>query len=198
MSLTTLFELSFSLYLLYDFGTLFFHRVMWQKESEVAQSCPTLCNRMDCSLPGSSVHGILQAGILEWVAISFSKGSSWPRDQTWVSRITSRHCTIWATSKAHIYVCNIFLIDFSSYIISLFVAGNVFLFVLKSLLSISIISQFSCCFCLCDILFYILSVYLYLWIYNGTSLIAQLVKNLPAVQETLVWFLGWENLLEKG
>ena len=42
----------------------------------VAQSCPTLCNSMDCSLPGSSVHGIFQARILEWVAISFSRGSS--------------------------------------------------------------------------------------------------------------------------
>ena len=42
--------------------------------SEVAQSCPTLCNPVDCSLPGSSLHGILQAKILEWVAISFSNG----------------------------------------------------------------------------------------------------------------------------
>ena len=41
----------------------------------VTQSCPTVCDPMDCSLPGSSVHGILQAGILEWVAISFSGGS---------------------------------------------------------------------------------------------------------------------------
>ena len=49
-------------------------------ESEVAQSCPTLYNPMDCSLPGSSVHGIFQARILEWVAISFSRRSSQPRD----------------------------------------------------------------------------------------------------------------------
>ena len=48
----------------------------------VAQSCPTLCNPVDCSPPGSSVHGILQARILEWVAISFSRGSSQPRDRT--------------------------------------------------------------------------------------------------------------------
>ena len=46
------------------------------------QSCPTLCNPMDCSLPGSSVHGILQARILEWVAVSSSRGSSQPRDRT--------------------------------------------------------------------------------------------------------------------
>ena len=47
-----------------------------ESESEVAQSCPTLCDPMDCSLPGSSVHGIFQARVLEWVAISFSRGSS--------------------------------------------------------------------------------------------------------------------------
>ena len=47
-----------------------------KKESEVTQSCPTLCNPVDGSLPGSSVHGILQAKILEWVAISFSRRSS--------------------------------------------------------------------------------------------------------------------------
>ena len=50
----------------------------------VTQSCPTLCDPMDCSLPGSSVHGFLQARILEWVAIPFSRGSSQPRDETWV------------------------------------------------------------------------------------------------------------------
>ena len=48
----------------------------------VAQSCPTLCDPMDCSLLGSFVYGILQARILEWVAISFSRGSYWPRDWT--------------------------------------------------------------------------------------------------------------------
>ena len=47
-----------------------------ESENEVAQSCLTLCDPMDCSLPGSSVHGILQVRILEWVAISFSRGSS--------------------------------------------------------------------------------------------------------------------------
>ena len=68
-------------------------------ESEVAQSCPTLCDPMDCSLSGSSVHGIFQARVLEWVAISFSKGSSRPRDWTQVSRIAGRHFTVWATSE---------------------------------------------------------------------------------------------------
>ena len=55
-----------------------------KKESEVAQSCPTLCDSMDCSLPGSSVHGIFQARILKWGAISFSRRSR-PRDWTPVS-----------------------------------------------------------------------------------------------------------------
>ena len=53
-----------------------------ESESEVAQSCSTLCNPMDCSLPGSSFHGIFQATVLERVAISFSRGSSKPRDRT--------------------------------------------------------------------------------------------------------------------
>ena len=62
--------------------------------SEVAQSCLTLCNPMDCSLPGSSVHGIFQAIVLEWVAIFFSRGSSQPRDGTRVSCIVDRRLTI--------------------------------------------------------------------------------------------------------
>ena len=61
-------------------------------------SCSTLwtwtCDPMDCSLPGSSVHRILQARMLEWVAIPFSRGSSQPRDQTWVSCIAGRFFTI--------------------------------------------------------------------------------------------------------
>ena len=65
----------------------------------VAQSCLTLCDPMDCSLPGSSVHRILQARILEWVAISFSRGSSWPRDQTWIPCIEGRFLT-WTTREA--------------------------------------------------------------------------------------------------
>ena len=65
----------------------------------VAQSCPTLCDPMDCSPPGFSVHGILQARILEWVVISFSRGSSQPRDRTQVSRISGRFFTVWATRE---------------------------------------------------------------------------------------------------
>ena len=60
---------------------------MGLKWSEIAQSCPTFCNPVDCRPPGSSVHGISQARTLEWVAISFSRGSSWPRDWTQASCI---------------------------------------------------------------------------------------------------------------
>ena len=61
-----------------------------ESESELAQLCPTLCDPMDCSLLGSSVHGIFQARVLEWVAISFSRGFSQPKDRTQVSRIVSK------------------------------------------------------------------------------------------------------------
>ena len=54
---------------------------------------------MGCRLPGSSVHGIFQAIVLEWIAISFSRGSSQPKDRTWVSRIVDRHFTVWATRE---------------------------------------------------------------------------------------------------
>jgi len=60
----------------------------------VAQSCPTLCDPMGCSPPGSSVHGILQVRILEWAAIPFCRASSQSRDQTQVSCIAGRFFTI--------------------------------------------------------------------------------------------------------
>ena len=63
----------------------------------VTQLCPILCDTMECSPPGSSVHGILQARILEWVVIPFSRRSSQPRDWTWVSCIAGKFFTIWAT-----------------------------------------------------------------------------------------------------
>ena len=60
-----------------------------------------LCGPMGCSPPrGSSVPGTLQARIVEWVSIFFSRGSSWPRDQTWVSHVAGRFFTIWATREA--------------------------------------------------------------------------------------------------
>ena len=67
-------------------------------------SCVQLCDPMVCSLPGSSVHGILQARMPKWVAISTSRVSSWPRDWTWVSRIAGSFFTDWATREAPVYV----------------------------------------------------------------------------------------------
>ena len=67
----------------------------------VPQSCSVFCNPMYCSLPGSSVHGILQARILEWVAMPSSRGSSQLRDHTWVSHIAGIFLTIWASREAH-------------------------------------------------------------------------------------------------
>ena len=87
----------------------------------MCQSCPTLCDPVNCSLPGSSVHGILQARILQRVAISFSRGSSRSRDRTRVSRIAGRCFNLWATREAHIiHVKNIiWYLSFSVWLTSL-------------------------------------------------------------------------------
>ena len=83
------------------------HTIAWSVSSKVnvAQSCLTLCDPMDCSLPGSSVHGIFQARVLEWVAISFSRRSSQPRDRTQVSCVVGRRFTIWATREVSLCDC---------------------------------------------------------------------------------------------
>ena len=75
----------------------------------VAKKCPTLCDSMDCSLPGSSVHGISQARILEKVAISFLRGSSWPRDQTHISCIGRQFPYHWACREAGFIYTYIFI-----------------------------------------------------------------------------------------
>ena len=80
---------------------LAFHwHLIRKKESEVAQSCLTLCDPMDSSLPGSTVNGIFQARILEWVASSFSRESSLPRNQTQVFCTAGMLFTVWATREA--------------------------------------------------------------------------------------------------
>ena len=71
----------------------------WSSEVKVTQPCLTLCDPMYFGLPGSSVHGIFQAVVLEWISISFSRGSSQPRDRTWVSRVVDRRFTVWATRE---------------------------------------------------------------------------------------------------
>ena len=83
-----------------------------RKGKSPSQSCLTLCDPKDCSLPGSSIHGVFQARVLEWVAISFSRRSSLPGDWTWVSQIAGRRFTIWATREAECHK-DIFLYLFS-------------------------------------------------------------------------------------
>ena len=72
----------------------------------VTQLCPTLCDPVDCSPPGSSVHRISQARTLEWIVISFSRGSSQPKDQTRVFCIGGRFFTLWATRFRFDTVCS--------------------------------------------------------------------------------------------
>ena len=74
------------------------NKIVNNHEVLVTQSCPTVCDPVDCSSPESSIHGILQTRIPEWVAIPFCRRSSWPRDSTWVSCIPDGLLTIWATS----------------------------------------------------------------------------------------------------
>ena len=92
---------------LIDFVLQIFYKVyiyifpmIYNTTTQVTQLCPTLCASVDCCLPGSSVHGILQARLLEWVAISFSRRSSRPRDRTQVSHIAGRRFNLWATREA--------------------------------------------------------------------------------------------------
>ena len=90
-------------------GKPIFYLCWWINHSAVSNSCFP----MDCSPPGSSVHGISQARILEWVAISFSRGSSWPRDQTWVSCIAGGFFTYWTVNWLDspcctMYPCSLF------------------------------------------------------------------------------------------
>ena len=95
-------SISFTVYLLSLsclYGTSHHVGILWSEESEVTQSCLTLCDPMGCSPPGSSVHGILQARILEWVAIFYSRRSSWPRDWTHVSCIGKWILYCWATRE---------------------------------------------------------------------------------------------------
>ena len=84
--------------------------------SEVAQSCPTLCHPMDCSLPGFFIHGIFQTRVLEWVSISFSRGSSRHKDRTQVSCIAGRcFTTTWATCTGQILLFHMIFIVMSTF-----------------------------------------------------------------------------------
>ena len=101
-----------TLILFFNWLTIFYVFIILFVYMLVAQLCLTLCDPKDCSPPGSSVHGILQARMLEWVAIPFSRASSWPRDQTCISSMAGRFLTVWDTREAlylFTYLINLFL-----------------------------------------------------------------------------------------
>ena len=132
-----------------------------------AQLCPTLCDPMNDSLPGSTLHGILQVRILEWVAIFYSKRSSQPRNWTHVSCIGRQILYHWATWEAQVgsrACCKSIWHSFSP----------------NTSHSPHCISGHEKVFFTCQ-----------------TSLVAQTVKHLPTMQETWVRSLGWEDPLEK-
>ena len=106
-----LLHLSISLYYLFMDSYFIQWFILHYVQCLVTQSCLTLCDPKDCSPPGSSVHGIIQARILERVAMSSSRGSSQPRDQTQVSHIAGRFVTIWATREALYHINNIIYLD---------------------------------------------------------------------------------------
>ena len=151
------------------------------------KSCVTLWNPLDCSLPGSPVCGFLQARISERVTISFSRGSSRPRDRTWVSGIGRWILYHWATREAQL---------------GLYMTTNGHLLTRGALphASKSSIS----CFDISDILLpYFSDIFIhkvkFSWILmmHRASLVAQLIQNPTAIQETWVQVLGQGDPLEK-
>ena len=106
----------FTVYCCWVESTIFKFTLSWISICLVPQLCPTLCNPRGDSPPGSSVHGILQARILEWVATPFSRGSSWPKNRTEVSCIAGRFFTIWATRETHVWlISRVLIIDSYSF-----------------------------------------------------------------------------------
>ena len=151
----------------------------------VAQLCPTLCNPMDGGPLGSSVHGIFQARILEWVAIPFSTGSSWPRDQTQVSHFAGRFFTVWSTREAQNGLRS-FSLPRPRFCI------NRWLHPLNDLLQH--LSALTVWVPLSHRIYSFWFLRLYFSGFPGGSV----VKNLPAKQEMQVRSLGQEDPLEKG
>jgi len=142
--------------------------------AKLLQSCPTLCSPMDCSPPGSSVHAILQARILEWVAIPLSSRSSQARDRTCVSCIAGGFFTVWATREVEHSITKLSKIELK---VSRICHPKICLYGIKITLS---------------------------WLFweivgKGEGFPGRLViKNLPAMKQTQVRSLGWEDPLEEG
>ena len=178
----------------------------------VAQLCTTLCDPVDYSLPGSSFHGVFQARILEWVAISYSRESSWPRDWTQVFCISSLAGRFFTTAPPGKPTCiyTIYNIQYCTnrgkFFCNAITCIHGYALRKKSLI-ISIIMNRARIFLINIIVDCILALENLLTIFKSentsgssfrASLIVQLVKNLPAMQETPGWFLDREDPLEKG
>ena len=163
---------------------------------------------MDCRLPGSSVQRIFQATVLEWIAISFSRGSSWPRDWTQVSYIVDTRFTVWATREV-IHSFNSACVDI--YVLSKYEYARTCVsrkwWVLNNMCQMNLwtntylIEVLNTFWWLSDIFMQIHTHNLVLTIYWAAillySLVGETVKRLPAMRETRVRFLGWEDPLEK-
>ena len=126
-----------------------------KSESVNHSSCPTLLNSMNCSLPGSSVYGILLAGILEWVTIPFSRGSSQPKDWTQVSCFASTFFTIWATREASGNPWNMPLCLFLNGIMPYMLVCDSLPSLVKYLLEVFYISRYTVTF-LCSCILFIM------------------------------------------
>ena len=138
--------------------------------------CLILCDSMDHSLPGSYVHGIFQARILEQVAISFSRRSSQPRDQIWVLHISGRFFTIWATREAVEYVKKELTCEYWFYIL---LSCWIDLWLKKIFFYWSIL-DLQCCvsFCYCRVR----------WVsYKYTYIHSQIQSPYRSLQSTVSW-----------
>ena len=104
-SITVFFEITPQAYYIHlnSWLMLCFWGNLWKRKVKGTQSCPTFATPWtDCSMPGSSVHGILHARILEWVAVPFCRGSSQPRGQTQIPCFAGGFFTVWATREEEI------------------------------------------------------------------------------------------------
>ena len=147
----------------------------------VAQSCPTLCETKDGSLSGSSVHAVLLARILEWNAICYSRGSSWPGDWTCISHISCNGRQIFTTTPPGKPMGWITSPQMEMLTSEPLAPQNTTLFGNRAISEPPQVTWLP-------------------WGHWDTraSLVAQLEKNPPAMRETWVWSLGWEDPLEKG
>ena len=179
-----------------------------KSESEVAQSCLTLSDPMDCSLPGSSAHGIFQARVLEWDAIAFSNSSAddhlmflhCMQSKKRVIVTAADHSQFPTLALRHHHLLHS-LAHYSIHTGLSFFSNIPRTPLLQALCTCHLLclGNFQHTYCVVH------SLTVFFFFSNVTLerpfrafLVAQLVKNLPAMQETLVLFLGWENALDKG